>query len=187
MEIEIKNTELKDVWDIQKAKLVLEMSGVSSEGLTGLTNEIRENFKKEITLYLWKKMQEQFPKIKEFCTGKTGGFNKSEKRHFNTPIINIHGDFYLQLISLNNHNNWIWESVSLEPFRFEFNESGYLKSLLIDAMNKAIISGGARKETFEKLILALNETETEEIFLTIQKSEKDAGKVELHKTKTKIN
>jgi hypothetical protein len=186
MEIEIKNTILKDVWDIQRAKKVLEICGLSSEGVLNLNQKDKGLIEKEITLYLWKKINEQFPKINKFCHGRTGGFNLCEERNYKTPIINIHGSFYLQLISLNNKNNWCWESIDLEPYRFEFNEEGYFQNLLIDGMNKAILSGNAKKETFEKMINALNETKTKESFITIQTKGKDLGKVDLKQIETKI-
>jgi len=185
MKIEIKNTTLKDVWDIQKAKKILEIGGISGD-VKGLNKEVREKFEKEITFYLWKNMLKQFPKLKEFCIGKTGGFNEIKEKQFNTPIINIYGDFYIQLIVLNNKNNWVWESVNLEPFRFEFNEEGYFKDLIVEAINKAIISENATKETFKNLINALNETKTKESFITIQTKGKDLGKVDLRKVETSL-
>ncbi len=170
MNITINDIELKSVWDIQRAKLILSMCGLSSDGINGLNSEDRKTIEKEIILYLWKKINEQFPKIKSFCVGKTGGFNKIEEKNFNTPIINIGGSFYMQLISLNNKNNWCWETIELEPCRFEFNEEGYFKGLVVDAMNKSILSGYGNKEKYDKLINALNETKTQESFITIDKN-----------------
>lgn len=187
MEIKVINKELKDVWDIQRATLVLRMCGLSPDAVNDLSNDDRLRFEKEITSYLWVKIQEQFPKIKEFTHGKTGGFNKSDERNHNTPIICIHGNFYLQLIKLNDMNNWAWESIDLEPYRFEFNEEGYFKNLIVAGINKVIFSGSASKDTFKDLINSLNETPSEESILTIVTKGKDLGKVDLHKVKTQIN
>ncbi len=186
MEIKIINTELKDVWDIQRAKKVLEILGLSSNGVIGLTIEQKKKLEKEITIYLWNQILKQFPQIKSFCNGKTGGFNKCEKEKENTPIINIHGSFYLQLISLKDSRNWCWESINLEPYRFAFNEEGYFKGLIVDGINKAIMEGTTNKETFKDLINALNENKTEESVLTIKTSGKDMGKVDIHKVKTNL-
>lgn len=186
MKIRVTSQKLKDVWDIQRAKLILEMSGLSSDGVTGLTYEDKKILEEHITLYLWEQINKQFPQIKKFCNNKTGGFNPCDKDKFNTPIINIHGDFYMQLISLNNSHNWIWESISLEPYRFEFNQEGYFKGLVVEAINKAIVEGEATKETFKKLIEALNETPTKEQVLTMVTSGKEIGKVDLHEVKTKL-
>lgn len=166
--LKVNSKEIKDVWDLQRAKKVLEIYGLSNKGVLGLTQEDKESFQREIKTYLWENMLKQFPKLKSFCNGKTGGFNLCEKRNLNTPIINIYGDFYIQLISLNDKNNWCWESISLEPYRFEFNEEGYFKGLIVEAINKAILSGSATKGAFMDLIEALNETDTKEKVLTIK-------------------
>lgn len=184
--IKVVDKSLKDVWDYQRATYILRMCGLSSDGISGLTQEEKYNFEEKITFYLWEQIKKQFPKIEDFCNSRTGGFNKCEKNHFNTPIINIHGSFYLQLITLNNINNWCWEIIDLTPYRFEFNEEGYFKGLVVDGINKAIIEGTATKETFKKLIEALNETSTEESVLTIQTRGKDCGKVDLHEVETTL-
>lgn len=187
MKIRVSSKKLKDVWDLQRAKKVLEMCGLSSEGVRGITHEELKTFEEKITLYLWEQIKKQFPKIESFCNGKTGGFNKCEVKNYNTPIICIYGDFYLQLISLNNKNNWCWESVSLEPYRFEFNEDGYFQGLILDAMNKSFMQGYANKDTYSKLLDALREVKTKEKVITIQTQGKDLGKVELHEVETQIN
>ena len=182
----LADKSLKNVWDIQRAKKVLEMLGLSSEGVSGISQKEVKEWEKKITLYLWDNIKKQFPQIEKFCNEKKGGFNKIEERNFNTPITNIFGDFYLQLIGQNNKNEWIWESVSLEPYRFEFNEEGYFKGLVVDAINKLITQGYNKKEDFKRLIKALNEYPHKEKVLTIKTKGKDLGKVDLKEVETKI-
>jgi len=176
MEIQITDYKIKNHWDYQRAKLVLEMAGISSEGIKNLSTARRNIYEKKITLFLWEKIKEQFPEVEQFCTSKTGNLNKCDKDNHNTPIINIHGSFYMQLVSENNNRAWCWESIDLEPFRFYFNEEGYFKNLVIAGMNKAII-GGYDKERFKPLVEALNRTKTKEQMITIQSRGKDIGKV----------
>jgi len=183
MEIKIINNEIKDVWDLQKAQYLLKMEGLSGNILN---RDLSNKYTEKITLYLWEQINKQFPQIKDFCNGKTGGFNKCSDDKYKTPIINIHGDFYLQLISLNDRSDWVWEGISLKPYRFNFNEEGYFKGLVVDGINKAIMSGEATKETFKKLINSLNENPHKESILTIQTRWEDLGKVELNKVDTKI-
>jgi len=178
MKIEVKDVKIDNEWDYQKGKLLLDMAG--SSGIE-LKQEDFEFLKKEITLFLWRKVKEQFPGIEKFCKGRYGGFNKIEKRNFGTPIINIYGNFYLQLIAQNNRNNWIWVEVDLEPYRFFFNEEGYLKNQIVDAANKLIMKGSAKKEIFEKLISELNEIKTQDSVILIDKK----GEVRLEKTENK--
>jgi len=183
--IKVNSKKLKDVWDIQRATYILKMCGLSSDGIKGLSQEEKTEFKKQITLYLWKKIKEQFPQIESFCKDRTGGFNKIKDKNYKTPIICIHGSFYMQLISENNKNAWCWESVDLTPYRFEFNEEGYFKKLVIDAINKALIQGDPRAR-FEKLVNALNKNPHKEKVLTIQTRGKNIGKVDLHEAETRI-
>lgn len=157
MKIKIENVEIKDEWDYQKGKLLLEMQGVSG---AILTPEQSGYLDKEITKFLWREVQKQFPRITEFLTNKKGGFNSIDgTRNFNTPIIGIFGHFYMQLIGQSNSRNWIWQSVDLEPYRFYFNQEGYLRSQITDAMNKLILTpySGSKKKDFTKLIKALND------------------------------
>ena len=75
MEIEIKDTKLNDKWDFQRAKLTLEMLGISSNGVNGISQKQKEVLEKEVSLFLWKEVKKQFPKIETFCHGKRGGLN----------------------------------------------------------------------------------------------------------------
>lgn len=149
--IEIKNIDLKDEWDYQRAKLLLEYQGLSGQGLT---NEQRDILEKEVSLFIWKEIKKQFPQIEKFCTEKAGQFNLIEKRNFETPIICIHGHFYMQLIAENNKDAWCWESVDLQPYRFYFNEHGYFKECVKKAIN-LLKAQGYNKTIFHKLSTAL--------------------------------
>ena len=151
------NLSLKDEWDYQKAYYLLNMQGI--DGKT-LTYEQAKELEKKVTLFLWENVKKQFPQIEKFLTNKRGGFNKISKDDYNTPIINIHGHFYMQLISQNNKYNWVWESIDLEPYRFFFNEEGYFKGLVRKAINNSIMKGLSKKEHYEKLITALNNVDT---------------------------
>lgn len=184
MKIQIIEKELKDVWDIQRAKYVLRMLGLSSEGVEGLSHEDKTELERQVTLYLWGKIKEQFPDIEKFCKSKRGGFNKKDIRNFDTPIINIHGSFYMQLVGHNSERvGWIWETIELEPYRFEFNHENYFKDLVVEGVNKLIISGTNKKEDFESLINALNKQKTQDTFITIDKK---TGEAKLNKTEYNI-
>ena len=187
VKIRITSKKLKSIWDLQTAKKVLEICGLSSDVMKGITQKELKVFEEKITIYLWENIQKQFPQINKFCKGYTGGFNKIEDKNFKTPIINIYGSFYMQLITLNDRNNWVWQAIELEPYRFEFNQEGYFKGLVVDAINKAIIEGYAKKETFKNLINALNENKTQESIITIKTQGKNLGNVDLNKVDTTIN
>jgi hypothetical protein len=138
MKIKLINTKFEDKWDYQRAKLLLEMDGLSG-GV--LNNEQRKEFKKEITLFLWGEIKKYFPEIEKFCTSKSGMINKIEEDHFNTPIVCIHGLFYMQYIRKSNRDEWSWDSINLDPYRFYFNEYNYLKNLFEKVEKEAISEG----------------------------------------------
>lgn len=184
MKISIKSIKLNSKWDYQKAMLLLKMDGL--DGKT-LTTQRKDKLNKEVTLFLWKEINKQFPRIKEFCKGFSGGFNKSDERHYKTPIISIHGIFYMQLICVNDRDNWIWESIELEPLRFYFNEENYLRDLVVEAMNKSIMEGYVKKDKFTNLINALNGVNKKEKVIIMKTKGKDLGKVDLKEIDTKIN
>jgi len=110
MEIQITNDEFKDKWDYQRAKYLLEIAGLGNEGIN-ITQEQRVKFETEITKFLWAEINKQFPQIGQFCNSKRGGFNKPEEKNHNTPIICIHGSFYMQLVGQNTSKSWIWKSI----------------------------------------------------------------------------
>jgi len=164
MKVKVENLDLKDEWDYQRAKLLLELSAVGGE--ENLTAEQVKTLEKEVTLFLWREIKKQFPAIEKFCTDRKGQFNKCSKEHYNTPIISIYGNFYMQLIAENNKNAWVWESVELEPYRFYFNETDYFKKQVLQAMKNLIVNGEAKKSNFSKLIKAMDkETIKEEVII----------------------
>ncbi|MFH8119465.1 MAG: hypothetical protein QXS37_01495 [Candidatus Aenigmatarchaeota archaeon] len=173
MEIEIKDFEIKDEWDIQKACLILQLDRI---GGIILSPEKREEYERKIIKFLWENIKKQFPKIEKFLKGKKGGFNKKSRRWYNTPIISVGGDFYMKLIGGDN-DNWSLESVKLEPYEFFFNSDGrYFREQVVNAINKLIIGGYNKVEDFKKLVDALNETAVKDWIRIIIK-EKDVGKV----------
>lgn len=124
-------------WDFEKARLLLEMQGL--DGKT-LTVDERNRYEQMVTDFLWKRLHSEVPDIENFLNGKSGGFNKAELRHHDTPIISIHGSFYMQLISENSRRNWIWESVELTPLGFIFNNdrNNYFSHQVAKEMKEAI-------------------------------------------------
>ena len=161
MKIEIKDIELNNKWDYQKAKLLLRWDGLDSS--SGLTVEQRENLQKEITLFLWTEIKKYFPEIEEYCTGQSRRLNKCESRHYGTPIINIHGSFYMQYITKSTAREWSWESIELDPYRFYFNEDGYLKGLFTEIENKA------RKNNYTMLSLSEKISRKAQVTKEVQK------------------
>ncbi|MEM2445732.1 MAG: hypothetical protein QW734_03655 [Candidatus Bathyarchaeia archaeon] len=183
MEIKIRDFKIEDEWDIQRAYLILQLNAIDGRILS---QEKREEYEKKITKFLWENVKKQFPKIEKFLTGKKGGFNKADERYYNTPIINVGGDFYMQLIGHNTRKRWIWEEVKLEPYRFFFNSEGYFREQVVNAINKLIIEGYNKKEDFRKLINALNETTVKEKMIGIITKGKDAGKVFMIESESKL-
>jgi len=133
MKITIDNIDINDDFDYHKGALLLRWQGISG-GI--LTTEQRDELEKKIVKYLWGEIQKYFPNIKQYCTEKTGKFNRCTNRNHRTPIICIHGHFYMQYIIENNSETWNWESIDFEPYRFNFNEDGYLKGLLEEIERK---------------------------------------------------
>jgi len=155
--IQLDDVTIKNKWDYQRGKLLLDMNGIDGKVLT---NEQRLYLEKEITLFLWKSVKEQFPQLEEFLSERKGNFNTVDERHYNTSIICIHGSFYLQLINENSRSGWCWESIDLEPYRFYFNEEGYFKSLVIKGINDAL-RRGYKRNGYNRLIKALGINEWE--------------------------
>ena len=179
MKVKVESIRIKNEWDYQKGKLLLEWNGLDG---SAINHYQRDYLEKEITKFLWDNIKKQFPDIEKFCTERRGGFNKPESRNHNTPIISIHGSFYMQLVGQNNRNEWIWETIELEPYRFYFNEDGYFKRLVIDAINKLITSGTNEKDDFKELVSALNKIPTKQKLITINKRNGNVGLIETLET-----
>ncbi|MEM2445731.1 MAG: hypothetical protein QW734_03650 [Candidatus Bathyarchaeia archaeon] len=174
MEIKIRDFKIEDEWDIQRAYLILQLDEIIIGGL--LSQEIKEEYKRKITEFLWENVKNHFPKIEKFLTDEKGGFNKAYEKYYNTPIINIDGIFFMQLIGSDKNGKLIWEAVKLEPYGFFFNSGKYFIDMVIDAVNRLIIRG-SKMEDFKELIYALNETTVEDDWTRITIKEKDVRKV----------
>ncbi|MEM2445730.1 MAG: hypothetical protein QW734_03645 [Candidatus Bathyarchaeia archaeon] len=154
MEIEIRDFELKNGWDVQRDYLILRLDGINGKLLT---KNQREKYKRKVTKFLWKNVEKYFPKIGMFLTDEKGGFNIEMVAHYNTPIICSYGDFYMKLIGSDENGKLIWEDVKLEPIGFILGGGKYFRDIVIDAVNRLIIRG-SKMEDFKELIDALNET-----------------------------
>ena len=133
MKIKIDSVKINNEWDYQKGYELLKLNGIDGKLLN---NKQIDYLEEKITLYMWKEIKKYFPDIEKYCNNKTGNLNKISYINYNTNIICIHGNFYMQYIYLSNNNNWIWESIKLKPYRFIFNNEGYLKKLFKEIENK---------------------------------------------------